>query len=420
MLSDNVSIALALFAVWIAAKPPTPDRTFGFKRVGILAALANGATLVAVSLWIFYAAIQRFRDPPDVLSGWMLTIAIVGLFVNVASAFVLARSRGGSLNLEAAFRHVLADLAGSVGVIAAAVVIILTGWLYADPLISVLIGLLVLASAWSILRDSTLILLEATPEGLDADEIGRTLASVEGVVDVHDLHVWTITSGFPAFSAHVLVRPAMTATSSAGSSRNSGASASRSSTQRSRSITRRPVGCCGLIEGKAAGEPHHKQPPMVITAAIENAPPERSGHACSPMGFSIMRQHGKASGAHEAPDEHGGQTEENDVEDGRVVPSHAPPRRPWLPFLGHESERLEDELDDERRADHRRVEGGEQEACGSRAVGIGHRYDRAGNASRGLLYPAPVCRSFAGISGSGRRRLWRQWALDDKRRYIGL
>jgi cobalt-zinc-cadmium efflux system protein len=120
---------------------------------------------------------------------------------------VLARSRGGSLNLEAAFRHVLADLAGSVGVIAAALVIILTGWLYADPLISVLIGLLVLASAWSILRDSTLVLLEATPEGLDADEIGRTLAAVDGVVDVHDLHVWTITSGFPAFSAHVLLRP---------------------------------------------------------------------------------------------------------------------------------------------------------------------------------------------------------------------
>ena len=207
MLSDNVSIALALFAVWIAAKPPTPERTFGFKRVEILAALANGATLVAVSLWIFYEAVVRFRNPPEVLGGWMLVIAVIGLFVNVASALVLARSRGGSLNLEAAFRHVLADLAGSFGVIAAALVIILTGWLYADPLISVLIGLLVLASAWTILRDSTLILLEATPEGMDAGEIGRALASVEGVVDVHDLHVWTITSGFPAFSAHVLVRP---------------------------------------------------------------------------------------------------------------------------------------------------------------------------------------------------------------------
>jgi cobalt-zinc-cadmium efflux system protein len=206
MLSDNVSIALALFAVWIAAKPPTPERTFGFKRVEILAALANGATLVAVSLWIFYEAYRRFLDPPDVLGGWMLAIAIIGLVVNIASALVLSRSHGESLNLEAAFRHVLADLAGSVGVIAAAVVILATGWLYADPLISVLIGLLVLGSAWTILRDSTLILLEATPRDLDANAIGRALASFDGVVDVHDLHVWTITSGFTALSAHVLVR----------------------------------------------------------------------------------------------------------------------------------------------------------------------------------------------------------------------
>ena len=207
MLSDNVSIAVALFAVWIAAKPPTPERTFGFKRVEILAALANGATLVLVALWIFYEAFQRFQDPPDVLGGWMLAIAVIGLFVNISAVAVMSRSRGGSLNLEAAFRHVLADLAGSAGVIVAALVILLTGWLYADPLISVLIGLLILASAWTILRDSVLILLEATPRGLDAREIGNALASIDGVVDVHDLHVWTITSGFPALSAHVLVRP---------------------------------------------------------------------------------------------------------------------------------------------------------------------------------------------------------------------
>ena len=207
MLSDNVSIALALFAVWIAAKPPTPERTYGFKRVEILAALANGATLVLVSLWIFYEAYQRFQDTPDVLGGWMLAIAVIGLLVNVGAAAVLSRSRGGSLNLEAAFRHVLADLLGSAGVITAALVIVLTGWLYADPLISVLIGLLIVASAWTILRDSIRILLEATPRGLDSIEIGTALASVDGVVDVHDLHVWTITSGFPALSAHVLVRP---------------------------------------------------------------------------------------------------------------------------------------------------------------------------------------------------------------------
>ena len=207
MLSDNVSLALAFFAVWIAAKPPTPERTYGFKRVEILVALANGATLVLVSLWIFYEAYQRLQDPPDVLGAWMLAIAVLGLLVNIGAATVLSRSRGGSLNLEAAFRHVVADMLGSAGVITAALVILLTGWLYADPLISVLIGLLILASAWTILRESIRILLEATPRGLDSIEIGTALASVEGVVDVHDLHVWTITSGFPALSAHVLVRP---------------------------------------------------------------------------------------------------------------------------------------------------------------------------------------------------------------------
>lgn len=205
MLSDNVSIALALFAVWLAAKPPSPERTFGFKRAEILAALVNGVTLVAVSAWIFYEAARRFDDPPDVLGGWMLAVAVVGLLVNVAAGFAMWRSRGQSLNLEAAFRHVLADLLGSVGVIAAALIILLTGWLLADPLVSVLIGVLVLASAWRVLRDSVRILLEATPEGIDARDVARSIAAQERVVDVHDLHIWTITSGFPALSAHVLV-----------------------------------------------------------------------------------------------------------------------------------------------------------------------------------------------------------------------
>lgn len=205
MLSDNVSIALALFAVWLAAKPPSPERTFGFKRVEILAALVNGVTLVAVSAWIFYEAARRFDDPPDVLGGWMLAVAVVGLLVNVAAGLAMWRSRGQSLNLEAAFRHVLADLLGSVGVIAAALIILLTGWLLADPLVSVLIGVLVLASAWRVLRDSVRILLEATPEGIDARDVARSIAAQERVVDVHDLHIWTITSGFPALSAHVLV-----------------------------------------------------------------------------------------------------------------------------------------------------------------------------------------------------------------------
>jgi cobalt-zinc-cadmium efflux system protein len=207
MLSDNVAIALALVAVWLAGKPATPERTYGYKRAEVLAALANGALLVALAIWIFVEAVMRIRDPGDPLGGWMLAIALLGLAVNLAAGVVLSRARRGSLNVEAAFRHVFADVLGSIGVAIAAVVILTTGWAQADPLVSVVIGVLVLASAWSILRDSTEILLESTPRGLDVDALGRRLAGAPGVVEVHDLHVWTITSGFTALSAHVLVRP---------------------------------------------------------------------------------------------------------------------------------------------------------------------------------------------------------------------
>ena len=207
MLSDNVAIVLALVAVWLAAKPSTPERTYGYKRAEVLAALANGALLVALAIWIFVESIMRFRDPGDPLGGWMLAIAVLGLCVNLASGAVLARARRGSLNVEAALRHVAADVLGSIGVAVAAVVILTTGWDQADPVVSIVIGVLVLASAWSILRDSTEILLESTPRGLDVDALGRRLAGAPGVVEVHDLHVWTITSGFTALSAHVLVRP---------------------------------------------------------------------------------------------------------------------------------------------------------------------------------------------------------------------
>jgi cobalt-zinc-cadmium efflux system protein len=204
MLSDNVALALALVAVWLAGKPSTPERTFGYKRAEVLVALANGVTLVALAIWIFYAAVRRLEDPPDVLGGWMLAIAVVGIGVNLAAAWMLHGARGG-LNVEAAFRHVLADLLGSFGVLAAAVVILSTGWLQADPLAGLLIGVLVLVSSWTILRDSTRILLEAAPAGMDTRALGERLARAPGVVEVHDLHVWTITSGFPALSAHVLV-----------------------------------------------------------------------------------------------------------------------------------------------------------------------------------------------------------------------
>jgi len=193
MLSDNFSLGLALFAFWLSAKPPTPERGFGYKRAEILAALANGVTLVAISIWIFYEAYRRFQDPPEILGGWMMAVAVMGLFVNVAAALVLSRSEGESLNLQGALRHIIADLLGSVGVIAAAVVILLTGWLYADPLISVLIGFLILESSWKLLKESTNILLEQAPRSLDVTEVGRRMVGVEGVEEVHDLHVWEIT-----------------------------------------------------------------------------------------------------------------------------------------------------------------------------------------------------------------------------------
>lgn len=205
MVSDNVSLSLALVAVWLAGKPAGPRRTFGFKRAEVLAALANGAALVGVAIWIFAEAARRFRDPPEVLGGWMLLVAAVGLLVNVAAALVLLRPRHGNLNMEAAFRHILGDLAGSVGTLAAAAVIMTTGWLYADPLASVLIGLLILGSSWAVLRESVHILLEGAPQDVDVKALEVRLRAVPGVVDLHDLHVWTITSGFPALSAHLIV-----------------------------------------------------------------------------------------------------------------------------------------------------------------------------------------------------------------------
>jgi len=205
MLFDTVAIGLALAAIALAQRPATPRRSFGFQRAEILAAFVNGLTLVLVSGWIVWEAVQRFRDPPEILGGWMLVVALAGLAVNAASAGILMRSERESLNVEAALRHVLADLLGSAGVLLAAVVILTTGWTVVDPLVSLGIALLIVASAWSVLRDSAAILMEETPSGIDADAVARAIVSVPGVTSVHDLHVWRITSGFDALAAHVLV-----------------------------------------------------------------------------------------------------------------------------------------------------------------------------------------------------------------------
>jgi cobalt-zinc-cadmium efflux system protein len=207
MLSDNLSLALALFAISLAGRPPTPQRSFGYQRAEILAALANGVALLAVSAWILYEAIGRLSDPGEVLGGAMLAVALVGLVVNVVAYRILAAGGGENLNVAGAMRHVLADLAGSAGVIAAAIVILATGWQEADPLIGGLIALLVAASAIPIVRGALRVLLEQAPEGVDANEIGRAMAAAPGIDEVHDLHIWEITSGFVALAAHVMVGP---------------------------------------------------------------------------------------------------------------------------------------------------------------------------------------------------------------------
>ena len=205
MLGDVAALGLALGAAWLATRPATPERSFGYQRAEILAALVNGLALVAIAIWVFVEALGRLDDPPEILGGWMLAVALVGVLVNLAAAGILARAAEESLNVQAALRHVFADLISSIGVSVAAIVVILTGWRQADPIAGMGIAVLILASSWGILRDSVRILLEATPEGIDAREVGRRMAAAEGVVEVHDLHIWTITSGFPALSAHVLV-----------------------------------------------------------------------------------------------------------------------------------------------------------------------------------------------------------------------
>ena len=205
MLSDTFAIGLALVALTLAARPSTPRRSFGFQRAEILAAFVNGLTLVIVSGWIVWEAVQRFRDPPEILGGWMLVVALAGLAVNGISAVILLRSEGESLNVQAALRHVIADLLGSAGVLVAAVIILATGWTLVDPIVSIAIALLIVASAWGVLRDSTSILMEATPSEIDASAVAEAIVAVPGVTSVHDLHVWRITSGFDALAAHVLV-----------------------------------------------------------------------------------------------------------------------------------------------------------------------------------------------------------------------
>lgn len=207
MLSDVASICLALLAIWFATRPPTSDKSYGYYRTEILASLINGVLLVVVSLGIFFEAYRRISSPPEVSTGPMLVVALIGLGINIASIKLLHEVQHDSVNVKAAYLEVLSDLAGSAGVLVAAIVIMFTGWQIVDPIISSVIGLLILPRTWLLLAEATNVLMEGTPGHIDLDSLRDKFASVEGVVDVHDIHVWSITSGLEAMSGHIAIRP---------------------------------------------------------------------------------------------------------------------------------------------------------------------------------------------------------------------
>lgn len=205
MLSDAASLGLALFAIWFARRPASSRHTFGFHRTEILAALANGATLIAVAAIILLEAIQRLSHPPDVEGGLMTGIAAGGLLVNLVGLWILGGGRHDSLNIRGAWLHVFTDMLGSVQAIVAGVLILNFGWTWADPVASILIAGLVVYSAWALLKESVAVLMQSAPGHLDIDELRDAIVSLEGVAGVCDLHVWTITSGLDSMSAHVVV-----------------------------------------------------------------------------------------------------------------------------------------------------------------------------------------------------------------------
>jgi len=205
VLSDVGAIGLALFAASLAARPAGARMTFGYQRSEILAALVNGLLLVAVALAIAYAAIGRLGDPPEVDAGGVLGLGLLGLAGNVAATLVLARGERADVNLEGVLRHSAADALGSIGVIVAGVFVLAGGSSVADPIVSLAISLLILISSWRLIKEPVDVLMEAAPAGLDVDAAGTAICGEEGVRSVHDLHIWTVTSGFGALAAHVVV-----------------------------------------------------------------------------------------------------------------------------------------------------------------------------------------------------------------------
>jgi len=205
MLSDIGALALSLFAFYMARRPATHQSTYGFHRFEILVALFNGLTLWLIVGIIFTAAYNRLSNPPMVESVGMMIVAVLGLFVNLAAAAILHSGHRHNLNLRAAFLHVVSDAIGSVGAIVAGAIMLTTGWYLADPLISVFIGVLILFSSWSLVKESLSVLMQAVPKGIRLDEVRQTIEAVDGVSEVHDLHVWAVTSDIFTLSAHAVV-----------------------------------------------------------------------------------------------------------------------------------------------------------------------------------------------------------------------
>ena len=206
MLTDTAALALSLFVVWFSRQPATPARSFGYLRWEILAALINGSVLLVVSGWIVWEAVLRLRAPEPLDGTLMLAVAALGLLVNVAAAVILHPASKGSLNVRGAYLHVLGDLLGSVGTLAAALLVRYTGWLPADPIASMVVTLVVVRSAWRLVREAVDVLLESSPAHIAPEAVRAQLEAIPGVESVHDLHIWSVSTGMVAMSAHAIVR----------------------------------------------------------------------------------------------------------------------------------------------------------------------------------------------------------------------
>ncbi|MEK4671205.1 cation diffusion facilitator family transporter [Niallia sp. FSL R7-0271] len=212
MLSDSISLMIALIAFKLAERTASHSKTFGYKRFEIIAAVINGVTLILISLFILYEAIERFANPPEVATTGMLLISFIGLLVNILVAWIMMRSGDTehNLNMRGAYLHVISDMLGSVGAIIAALLIMFFGWGWADPLASVIVALLILRSGYYVTKDAVHVLMEGTPKDIDVKDIITTIEGTKGIIKIHDLHIWTITSGLNALSCHAVVDSKLT------------------------------------------------------------------------------------------------------------------------------------------------------------------------------------------------------------------